>query len=128
MRAAPPPLTTALLGLVVVAGCAAAGRYAPRAVLDGGFVGAQSTASPQTGTVVYRALIAKTLGSHCRMVPSDSTYFDRKVAACGAIPGVVAGVSRVLLEVEATPETLVPLATGRGVRWLDPPRPDTCWP
>jgi hypothetical protein len=61
------------------------------------------------------------------MLPTDSTYFDRMVDVCGAIPGTVAGVSRLLLEVEATPEALTPVPAADRSHWLDPARSDGCW-
>ena len=120
----------ALAALACAAGCAGGGWARPsnivdaRASLQQPHPGGSAT---QTGTVVYRRVLAPTWGAHCRMLPTDSVYFDRQVARCGAVPGTVAGVSRLLREVEASPETLVPVPAGDRVHWLDPPRSDGCW-
>jgi putative component of membrane protein insertase Oxa1/YidC/SpoIIIJ protein YidD len=114
---------------LAVAGCSARNGMPSRNIVDARFViaGQQGRQAPETATATYRTVLAKTLGSHCRMLPSDSEYFDRKVKQCGAVAGVMAGVSRVLLEVEATAEVAEPVPATKRLYWLDPPRSDSCW-
>lgn len=117
-----------LLGVVVMAGCTTPGLARPRSLVDAHYLlSPRPASSPQTATAVYRSILAKSMGSHCRMLPTDSEFFDRKVAQCGAVPGVMAGFSRMLLEIEATPEVVEPVPATDRVHWLDLPRDDSCW-
>jgi putative component of membrane protein insertase Oxa1/YidC/SpoIIIJ protein YidD len=121
----------ALLGSI--ASCAGLGPTGARRdtgnIVDARFMTADSSPErPQTASDIYRALLAPTWGSDCRMLPTDSVYFDEKVRRCGAILGAVAGLARLLLEVEATPAVLVPVPASDRVHWLDSSGSRPCWP
>ena len=124
------PAALALLVWGFAAGCGSGGWAQPRSVLDAQVLARAARparAERQTATGFYRDWLAWTWGSHCHMVPTDSEYFDQVVARCGAIPGMVAGVSRLLTEIEATPASHAPIATLQQTRWLAPPPPAACW-
>ena len=78
----------------------------------------------------YRTLVAPALGSRCRMVPSDSEYVDRRARGCGGgVSAAVRGISRVLLEVGATPALLPATVQGGRLHFVDlPPAPGHCRP
>lgn len=83
--------------------------------------------APETSTRAYRALADRTLGTRCRMLPSDSEVYDVRARRCGAITAAARGVSRLLLEVAASDELLSPVIVGGRLRWLDLPD-DACAP
>jgi putative component of membrane protein insertase Oxa1/YidC/SpoIIIJ protein YidD len=122
--------TAVVLAAALSAGCAPpVVAHAPaRNVVDARAIAEhdRSGEPPQTATSVYRGILARSWGSHCRMLPTDSVYFDRQVARCGAAVGAVAGVARLLLEVEATPEVLPPVPASDRLHWLAGPGLDTC--
>jgi hypothetical protein len=82
----------------------------------------------QTSTLAYRTILARSLSSQCRMFPSDSQLYDLRAADCGAAPAAVMGISRLLLEVSATPRFLPGLIVDRRVRWFDLPPAGACGP
>jgi hypothetical protein len=87
----------------------------------------EASRAPETSTRAYRALADRTLGTRCRMFPSDSEVYDVQARRCGAISAATKGVSRLLLEVAASDEFVSPVILGGRVRWLDPPD-DACAP
>ena len=81
-------------------------------------------AKPAVATGVYQNLLARSLYARCRMLPSDSELFDRRAHDCGGLTAAVLGISRLYLEVEASPQVLpATFAEGR-MRWLDLPPPN----
>jgi len=118
------------LVLLLANSCRGGGWARPRSIVDARamLAGQRGPDKAQTGTAVYRNILSRTWGSHCRMLPTDSVYFDRKVARCGGVPGVIAGISRLLLEVEASPAILEPVASSSQIWWLNSAAGATCWP
>jgi hypothetical protein len=132
-------VTALVAGLVGMgASCASAPRPRPLGALEARYVLARqqreprgTTAAPrrwQTATAAYRAVLAPSLGSRCRMFPSDSVLFDARAARCGAATATLLGVSRLLLEAEGSPRFLPALVVEQRLRWLDLPRSGSCAP
>lgn len=129
VRAA-PRLTLALT-LLGAAACAS-GRpphTRPIGALEAAAMAGRGAArTAQTSTSAYRALSRNALGSSCRMFPTDSEVYDRRARRCGAVTAAVGGVSRLLLEVAASPELLRPVVVEGRMRWLDLPPDGECAP
>jgi hypothetical protein len=121
----------AMLLTIAVSGGSCAGPYrtqAPGWLEARALLRVQQTGRVQTSTRAYREVVARSLASHCRMFPSDSELYDLRAARCGAAPAALLGVSRLLLEVEASPAFLPVVAGGPRVRWLDLPPSAACRP
>jgi hypothetical protein len=93
--------------------------------LRGGFTGADR---PVAATTLYRGVMARSLGSRCKMYPTDSQLFDRRAAACGATAAAALGIARVLLEVAGDPQILPSLVAEGRLRWVDLPARGDCRP
>jgi hypothetical protein len=119
----------AALALALVAGCGVgAHRTGPVARLDAEYLRGGFTARPPevTATRLYRGVLARSLGTRCRMFPGDSEVYDRRAARCGATAAAVLGIARLYLEVAAGAD-LAPVLVAEGrVRWVD--LPDDCRP
>jgi hypothetical protein len=79
-------------------------------------------------TRIYRNVLSLSLGSKCRMVPSDSRLYDLRARRCGGLLAAYLGIARLLLEVEASPRVLRPTLYGGRVGWFDLPRTGPCAP
>jgi hypothetical protein len=79
--------------------------------------------APAVSTGIYRDGLARSLYSRCQMFPSDSELYDRRARACGASTAAVLGAARLLLEVEASAESLPLTFADHRLRWLDAPSP-----
>jgi hypothetical protein len=120
----------AIAACALLVGCAAAGRPTQLRAVDARQLLARRQAAPQqpvTATVIYRAMAKSALYAQCRMLPSDSQAFDLRVPVCGAPAAALLGVSRLLLEREATPASLPQVVLEGRLRWLDMP-PSRCSP
>jgi hypothetical protein len=115
----------ALAVMACLAGCGtAAHRTEPVGRLDaeylrGGFGG---RAREVAATQLYRQVLARSLGTRCRMFPSDSQLYDVRAARCGATTAAALGIARLYLEIAAGPQLLPALIAEGRVRWLDLPR------
>jgi hypothetical protein len=78
-------------------------------------------AGPAVTTSAYRDVLAKSIFSRCRMVPSDSEMFDILLKRCGVVRAVLRSSARLLLERAATPAYLRPVRLGGRLHWLDLP-------
>jgi putative component of membrane protein insertase Oxa1/YidC/SpoIIIJ protein YidD len=118
-----------LLPMVSAAACASAPhRTLPLSRLDAEYArGTLATgAPPVAATQLYRGVLARSLGTRCRMFPGDSEVYDRRAARCGATAAAVLGIARLYLEVAAGAD-LAPVLVAEGrVRWVD--LPDDCRP
>jgi hypothetical protein len=72
-------------------------------------------------TSIYRDLLSRSLFARCRMVPTDSHYFDARARRCGGLSAAIDGAARLYLESAATPRFLRPLRLDGRLRWLDLP-------
>ena len=79
-----------------------------------------------TATSVYRQVLARSLYSDCKMVPSDSEAFNLRAKQCGPLRALVVSVGRLFLEEARGPQFLRPVRWRGGARWLDVPRGDSC--
>jgi hypothetical protein len=79
-------------------------------------------------TKIYRNVLSLSLGSKCKMVPSDSRLYDLRARRCGGLLAAYLGIARLLLEVEASPRVLRPTLYGGRVGWFDLPRTGSCAP
>ncbi len=115
--------------LAVFLGCADHPTKRPGGLLELQYREARLAPVHQTtATQAYRGIIARSLGSHCRMWPSDSQLFDRRAHSCGAPVALYLGMARVLLEVSASTRFLSALALKDGVHFVDLPVTDACQP
>jgi putative component of membrane protein insertase Oxa1/YidC/SpoIIIJ protein YidD len=87
---------------------------------------AASLSSPAVTTSAYRDVLAKSIFSRCRMVPSDSEMFDVLMKRCGVVRAVLRSSARLLLERAATPAYLRPVRLHGRLQWLDPPGRQPC--
>lgn len=85
-----------------------------------------SLSSPAVTTSAYRDVLAKSIFSRCRMVPSDSAMFDVLLKRCGVVRAVLRSSARLLLERAATPAYLRPVRLHGRLQWLDPPGRQPC--
>lgn len=85
-----------------------------------------SSAGPAVTTSAYRDVLAKSIFSRCRMVPSDSEMFDILLKRCGVVRAVLRSSARLLLERAATPAYLRPVRLGGRLHWIDLPRRRPC--
>jgi hypothetical protein len=83
-------------------------------------------AAPAVTTSAYRDILAKSIFSRCRMVPSDSEMFDILLKRCGVVRSVMRSSARLLLERAATPAYLRPVRLEGHLRWLDLPGRNVC--
>jgi len=110
------------LAVVLLLGCAPASlQRRPVAPLEARFRAGRARAPATAATSVYRDLLARSLYSRCRMWPTDSVAFDVHARRCGALSATVHAAARLLLEREARPEYLAPVALEGRIRWLDLP-------
>ena len=87
---------------------------------------APSPGGPAVTTSAYRDVLAKSIFSRCRMVPSDSEMFDILLRRCGVVRAVLRSSARLLLERAATPAYLRPVRLGGRLHWLDLPGRQPC--
>jgi hypothetical protein len=138
-------LGAAILGIALLAGCLLQtpntrqgsalevmyrlGRVSGRASASTS-LGAPSPASSGSGPAVttsaYRDVLAKSIFSRCRMVPSDSEMFDILLKRCGVVRAVLRSSARLLLERAATPAYLRPVRLGGRLHWIDLPGRRPC--
>lgn len=81
---------------------------------------------PAVTTRLYRALVAPTLGSTCRMWPNDSTYFDLVAPPCGPLRATMRAMARLLVERAAAPRFLWPVSYRGRLVWFDEPERAGC--
>ena len=119
-----------LLAAVAVPACAASARRAELSnVTDARYVAAaRSAKGGVVATRVYRELFARSLGSRCRMFPTDSQLFAMRARACGAGLATLFGFARLFLEVEASTALPAPFVADGRLRWLDLPVAGDCRP
>jgi hypothetical protein len=84
------------------------------------------TARTAVTTAAYRSLVARTLGSRCKMWPSDSRYFDQIAPRCGPVSSVVRAMARLFVERAAAPRFLPSVVHLGRLLWLDPPGHARC--
>lgn len=115
--------------LVAAMACApAAVKLRPASPLEARYrLASLGSGSPATATTIYRDLLALTLFSRCRMVPSDSEAFDIRLNRCGPLLAAALASARLYLEVAGRPEFLRPLVMDGRLRWMDLPG-DGCGP
>jgi len=120
------------MALGMVSGCSSAvHRTRPLSRLEAVYLTGGLTTSgapPVAATRLYRDVLGKTLGSRCKMFPTDSQLFDRRAARCGAAAAALLGISRLYLETAAWDDVLPSLVADGRVRWLDLPRREDCRP
>jgi hypothetical protein len=75
---------------------------------------------------VYRTLAARSLGSACALIPSDSEAYALRSRRCSAPANLVRAVARLLLERAASPRFLRPAVYEGRLRWVD--ASDSCMP
>jgi len=130
-RPAAAALGAAALGAAaLVAGCVAEAPPVRRAgVLELRYrMGALrlSQERTSTSTAFYRSVLARSLSTDCRMVPSDSRAYQAAIDRCGITRAVIRGAARLLLERAASPVFLQPVRLDGRIRWIDLPDDDSC--
>ncbi len=72
-------------------------------------------------TGVYRQVLARSLFSRCKMIPSDSRAFDLRARSCGAPRNVTTATARLLLESAASSRFLRATVHAGRFGWVDLP-------
>lgn len=75
----------------------------------------ESISTKSQGVRFYQNIASQTLGSHCSHFPSDSSYTQAIFAQCGALSGVVHGMSRFLLEPDSANLGLPVITTAKKI-------------
>lgn len=81
---------------------------------------------PVVATSVYRGLLAQSLFSRCRMVPSDSRLYDLRARRCGTVTTVMTSAARLFLETSASPRFLRATVVDGRVGWFHLPAEGSC--
>lgn len=68
---------------------------------------------------------SSTVGSRCKMVPTDSQMFAARAATCGGLAAWYWGVARLFLEQANSSKFAPPLRLDGRLRWVDLPS-DRC--
>jgi hypothetical protein len=74
----------------------------------------------------YRHLISPLLASRCRMFPGDSEHYVHERRSCGTWTALVRAVSRMFLEVAASPEFLPMTVNQARLQFVDLPTDAPC--
>lgn len=83
-------------------------------------------APPVVATSVYRGLLAQSLFSRCRMLPTDSRFYDLRARRCGSIVTAVTSVARLFLETSASPRYLRATVIDGRIGWVHLPPVSGC--
>jgi hypothetical protein len=120
--------------LVLVAVCALSacgghlgGAAPPLSPLEARYrLALRGAAPPVVATSIYRGLLAQSLFSRCRMIPTDSRFYDLRARRCGSLVTAVTSAARLFLETSASPRYLRATVIEGRVGWVHLPPVSGC--